>query len=296
MVKLVFLGTSGQIPTKERNHTSILLETEKESLLIDCGEGTQRQIRKAGLNINKINKILLTHWHGDHSIGLIGLLETINFNDHNSDIFIYGPKGIKKFVKNLLKTFEFEPNFKLIIKEVNRKFFENEEYCLYAETMTHSIPCNSYSFQKKDQIKIYKDKLEKTELKGEIIKKLKEGKDIVFNKKHYYAKDLTYTEKGKKISFVLDTSFNKKIIPFVKNSDVLICESTFGDDLENKAKEYFHLTLGQALKIAKESNSKKIYLIHISQRYEKTMNSLISNAKKIFKESYFPKDLEILSI
>jgi ribonuclease Z len=296
MIKLIFLGTSDAIPSAERNHTSILLEYKNEAILVDCGEGTQRQFRKAKLNLNKITKILITHWHGDHVLGLAGLLQTLSFSSHNKTLDIYGPKGTKEFMKILLKTFAFQGKYNINVEEVEGKFFEDDEFYLKAEKMSHGIPCNAYTFVKKGRLRIDKKKLEKTKLKGPILKRLKEGKDIVYGGKRYLAKNLTYGEDMKKVSFVFDTSFNKNIIPFVKDSDLLICESTFGAELEDKADEYRHLNVNHTADIARKSKSKKLVLTHISQRYSKNPQKILDAAKKIFKNSILVKDLDIIEV
>jgi len=296
MIKITFLGTSDAIPSASRNHTSILLEYKNESILIDCGEGTQRQLRKAKLNPNKITKILITHWHGDHVLGLPGLLQTLTFSGYNKALDIYGPRGTREYMKLLLRTFAFVGRYKVNVEEVEGKFFENEEFYLEAEKMTHGIPCNAYSFVKKGRLRIDKEKLKKTKLQGPILKKLKEGKDITHNGKKYLAKDLTYEEDSKKISFIFDTSFNKNIIPFAKNSDLLICDSTFGTDLGEKAEEYGHLNVKQTAEIAKKSKSKKLVLTHISQRYSKNPKKILDAAKKIFKNSHLAKDFDEMEV
>lgn len=296
MIKLTFLGTSDAIPSAERNHTAILLNYKDENILIDCGEGTQRQFRKAKLNPSKITRILITHWHGDHVLGIPGILQTLSFSEYNKTLFIYGPKGTKEFMRNLLRTFIFHQNFKIIVEEVENKFFETEDFYLEAEKMSHGIPCNAYTFVKKGSLRIDKKKLGKTKIQGTILKKLKEGKDIVYQGKKYLAKNLTYEEKGKKISFVFDTSFNDRIVPFVKNSDLLICESTFGAELEDRAEEYNHLTSKKTAEIAKKSNSKKLVLTHISQRYNKNPKKILDSAKKIFKNSRLVNDLDEIEV
>ena len=296
MTELVFLGTSDAIPSKERNHTSLLLSYKNENILVDCGEGTQRQLRIAGINPCKITRLLITHWHGDHVLGIPGLLQTLSFSDYNKTFFIYGPKGTKEFVNQILKTFAFQQNFKIEVQEVSGKFFETEDFYLEAEKMTHGVPCNAYNFVKKSLLRIDKKKLEKTKLSGPVITKLKEGKNITFNGKKFLAKNLTYKEEGKKISFVFDTSFNDKIIPFVKNSDLLICESTFGDELEDKAEEYKHLNASKSAEIAKKSNSKKLILTHISQRYSKNPKDILNSAKKVFKNATLAKDFDLVEI
>ena len=296
MMNIIFLGTSGTVPTIERNHTSILLEYAGENILVDCGEGTQRQFRKAKLNPCKLTRILITHCHGDHILGLSGLLQTLSFNEYNKPVIIYGPKGIKEYVKLILQTFVFRGKYPIEVKEVEGKFFETEDFYLEAKPMTHGIPCNAYTFVKKDRIRIDKAKLKKTPLEGPILKKLKEGKNVVYKGKKYLAKNLIYEDKGKKISFILDTSFNPKIIPFAENSDLLICESTFDSESENKAKEYKHLTSNQAAEIAKKSKSKKLILTHIGQIYSKNPKKLLDSAKKIFKNSNVAEDFDIIKI
>ena len=153
MTKITFLGTSFAIPTLKRNHTSILLTHNGENILVDCGEGTQRQLRKARLNPCKINRILITHWHGDHILGIPGLLWTLSLSGYNKTLYIYGPEGTKKLMKNLLNTFNINLNFNIEIIDINKKkFFETNDFYLEAEKMTHGTPCNAYTFVKKGQI------------------------------------------------------------------------------------------------------------------------------------------------
>ena len=295
MVKITFLGTSSDIPTAKRNPTAVLLTYEGENILVDCGEGTQRQFRKARLNPCKINRILITHRHGDHVFGLPGLITTLNHSRYNKTLYIYGPRGIKRFLEGFIGW--FKTDFEIKIEEVSGKFFEAKDFYLEAEKMEHGIPTNAYVFVKKGLRRIDRAKLKKSKLpSGPILKKLQEGKDIVYEKKKYLAKNLTYTEGDKKISFILDTLDNKKIIPFVKNSDLLICESNFSDELKEMAKKHLHLTAKQAGEIAKKSKSKKLILTHISQRYDKNIKKLLAEAKKVFKNSSIAEDFDKITV
>jgi ribonuclease Z len=297
MLNVIFLGTSDSIPTAERNPTSILLTYQGENILVDCGEGTQRQIRKAKINPCKINRILITHWHGDHVLGLPGLLQTLALSGYRKTLLIYGPKGTKQFMRNLLKMFFFKGRYKIKVEEVDGKFFETDDFYLEAKRMTHGIACNAYSFVKKGKIKINKKKLAQTKLpSGPLLKKLKQGKNITYKNKKYLAKNLTKREGDKKISFIFDTSVNKGIVPFVKNSDLFISEATFGSELEEKAREHKHLTAKQAAQIAKKAKVKKLFLTHISQRYKKEPEKILNDAKKIFKNSFLAKDLDRINI
>ncbi len=295
MIKLTFLGTSDQIPSASRNHTSILLTYEGENILIDCGEGTQRQFRKAKLNPCKITRILITHWHGDHILGLPGLLSTLALSGYNKTLFIYGPRGTKKFISELFKVFNFKKQYKIEVEEVTGKFFDAKDFYLEAEKMQHGIPTNAYCFVKKGLIRIDKQKVKKVKLpQGPHLSKLKQGKDIIYEGKKYKAKNLTFKEEDKKVSFVFDTLDNKKITSFVKKSDVFVCDSSFSDELKNQAKEHLHMTVKQAAEQAKKAKVGKLVLIHLSQRYEKEPKRILNEAKKIFKNTILAKDLDVV--
>jgi len=297
MVKIIFLGTSAQIPTAKRNHVAMLLTYDGENILVDCGEGTQRQFRKARLNPCKVNRILITHRHGDHVFGLPGLISTFDLSGYNKTLYIYGPRGIKRFLESFLGLNYVKRDFEIKIEEVEGKFFEIKDFYLEAEKMEHGIPTNAYAFVKKGLRRIDRAKLKKSKLpSGPLMKKLKEGKNISYKGKKYLAKNLTYTEGDKKISFVMDTKTNNKIVKFVKNSDLLMCESSFDDELGNKAEEHLHLTAKQAGEIAKKSKSKKLILTHISQRYDKNLKKLLAEAKKIFKKTSIAEDFDVVEV
>jgi len=297
MVKITFLGTADAIPSEKRNHTAILLTYQGENILVDCGEGTQRQMRKAGINPCKLTRVLITHWHGDHVLGISGLLQTLALSGYNKTLSIYGPRGTKKFIKAIFKTFAFKEKLKFGVKEVIGEFLNTEYFILEASAMNHGIPCNAYSFTLKDKIRIDKNKLEKFKISpGPLLQKLKQGKDIVSNGKTYSVDQLTYREKRKKISFVFDTAYDKKIASFVKDSDLLICESTFSSEEEDKAREFKHLTSKQAAEIAKQSKSKHLIITHISQRYSKNAEEILNQVKKSFKNSNLAEDFDSFNL
>ncbi|HLC87056.1 MAG TPA: ribonuclease Z [Candidatus Nanoarchaeia archaeon] len=298
-IAIRFLGTADAIPSIKRNHTSILINYKEESILIDCGEGTQRQFKYAKISPSKITRLLISHWHGDHVLGIPGLLQTMAFSDYNKTLHVYGPKGTKKYMDQILKTFVFYGNIKINVQEIDKEgvFFDNQDFYLEASMMTHGTPCIAYNFIKKGILKINKQKLKKSGLpQGPILKKIKEGQDIIYNGKKFRAKDLTYSEDNKKISIILDTSYNEKIPVFVKSADLMISESNFASDLESKAKEYKHLTAKQVAEAAKKAKVKSLILTHISQRYEKQPKKILNEAKKIFKKVSIAKDLDFVSV
>ena len=294
-IPIIFLGTGQAIPTARRNHTSILLNYKNENILIDCGEGTQRQFRKAKINPCSITRILITHWHGDHVLGLPGLLQTLMLNGYNKNLQIYGPRGTEKFLSLMLSLFVKVGKLNVEINEVGAgKIFENKDFSIIAGEMSHGAPCLAYSFIEKDKIRIDKEKLKKYKLKGKIISELQKGNDILWQDKKIKASQLTYLQKGRKITFILDTSINKNAEKLAENSDLLICESTFLENSENGkqlAKEYKHLTAKQAAEIAKKANCKKLILTHLSQRYENKEKLILAEARKIFKNTEIAEDL-----
>ena len=297
MIKITFLGTASHIPSATRNHTAVLLSYEGENILVDCGEGTQRQFRKARLNPCKITKILITHWHGDHVLGIPGLLQTLALSGYNKKLSIYGPKGTKKFMKSMFETFVFREKFHIDVQEVSGRFFNAKDFYLEAKAMSHGIPCNAYCFVKKGLTRINKEKLKDSGLPhSPLIQRLKQGKDVVYEGKKYKARNLTFREDNKKICFIFDTSMNQGIGPFVKDADLLVMESSFESYLEEKAEEYKHLTAKQTAEIAKKANVKKLVLTHISSRYDKDPKRILNEAKNIFKESVLVNDLDDLRI
>lgn len=295
-IQLTFLGTSDSIPTALRNHTSMLLEYGSESILIDCGEGTQRQLRKKDKNPCKITKILLTHKHADHVLGLPGLLQTLQTQSYSKKLSIYGPRGIKKHIE-IMQELYGKLGLNIEIHESSDIIVETEEYILESKPMDHSSPTNAYSFIVKDKIKIRKEKLVKHKIPNTpLLKKLSQGKDVTINGIKCKAKDFTYIIPGKKITVILDTKMNENAIKIAKKADVLICEATYAETESAYASEYKHLTASQAGIIAKKAGVKKLVLTHIAQRYEHSLQHIASEAKKKFTNVTIANDLDTLCI
>ena len=152
-IQIIFLGTGSAIPTTTRNHTSIFFKYRNRDMLIDCGEGTQRQIRKANINPCRITDILITHFHGDHVFGLPGLLHTLSKSNYNKILNIYGPKGSKKLIGEILRMSNVKMAIK--IKEVNRMVIDDIYFKISALPLSHGIPCNGYMFEEKDKMYLF---------------------------------------------------------------------------------------------------------------------------------------------
>jgi len=297
-MEITFLGTSQAIPTESRNHTAILLRYEDEMILVDCGEGTQRQFRKAHINPCKLTRIFITHWHGDHVLGLPGLLQTLALNNYNRTLHIYCPKGTSNYLDQLLRMFAFLGKVNIEKHECEEGvILDGKKFQMESYIMMHSTRTIAYSFKEKDKTRIDVEKLKKLKIpKGPLIGELQRGKDITVNGKKIKSKDITYEEKGKKISFIMDTVLNDNCIKAAKDADLLICESTYLSSEEDRAAEYLHLTSEQAATIAKKAKAKMLYLTHISQRYEHIPHIILKEAKKVFKNSFIAEDLMNIEI
>lgn len=297
--KITFLGTANAVPTKLRNHTSIFVQIINEGILIDCGEGTQRQFMAAEIPHSKITHILLTHWHGDHVLGLPGLIQTLSLEGYSKTLHIHGPKGTERFV-NELKPFLGSAADKVQIKVHEIKsgiVLETKDFTINAAEMNHGIPCLGYSITLKEKRRIKKSSIIKYKLPNSpLLKDLQEGKDIIWQGKKISAKTNTFLEESKKITVILDTAYTENAVQLAKDSDLLICESTFTEKERQKAIEACHLTSSDAAKIAKKSKSKRLALTHISQRYEHNTKFIEQEAKAVFKSIFLPKDLDVVEI
>ncbi|MFW9876279.1 MAG: ribonuclease Z [Candidatus Thorarchaeota archaeon] len=296
-MQIIFLGTSSMVPTKERNQNAVLIRYKNEGILVDCGEGTQRQLKMAGVKLTSVSKILISHWHGDHVLGLPGLIQSMAASDYHGVLEVYGPKKTKDSFKNMFKTFMFDRNIDIKIKEVGSGvFFQNNDFSLEAMPLEHGIDTLGFNFIEKDKRKINVSKMKKFGLKeGPLVGNLQEGKSIVFKGKKIVPDDVSTIVKGKKITFISDTIPCKNADLLAKDADLLICEATYSSDLEEKSREYFHMTSKQAAELASRCNVKKLMLTHFSARY-KNLLELEEDARNYFDNTICAEDLMKISL
>lgn len=296
-MKIVFLGTGSMQPTKERNLSSIYFQYETENILFDCGEGTQRQMKIAGVKPTKLTKVIISHFHGDHVIGLGGLIRNLEANEYQGTLEIYGPKGLEKFFNNIMNSAYYGNGIKIKLIEIKPGIIiKNDKFIIEAFQLDHSVISYGFSFTEKDKRKINIDYLKKFGLKQHpLLGDLQRGKDIIWNGKKITVNKGTYLVKGKKISFVFDTGYCESAVKLAKEADILVSESTFSIEEKEKAKEYKHLTSEDAAKIAKKSKAKKLILTHFSQRY-KDVSEIGKQAKKIFPNTICAEDFMEINI
>ncbi len=268
--KVVLLGSSSGIPTKERNTTSVYLQFSGDGFLFDCGEGTQRQIFKADLNINRINYIFLTHLHGDHVLGLPGLIQTLDFHGKKR-IKVFGTPTTKERIECLLRGSIYAQEIEVDVEEIEppesvEKIYESENFYINAASMNHVVDCVGYSFVEKDRAVYRKELIKKLNLTATDFISLEKKGYTEKNGKIIKREELKEIKKGFKFTFITDTYRTDNIIDLAKNSDILVIESTYLNE-EDKAKEYKHLTLEYILEIYEKINCKKIILTHFSRKY-----------------------------
>ena len=295
-MKLTILGCYAATPRTFTNPTSQILEIKNRLFLIDCGEGTQVQLRKNKIRFSKINHIFISHLHGDHFFGLVGLVSTFTLLNRTTDLHIYGPKGIKEIIKLQLRLSNSWTNYALFFHELESAegevIFEDEKVLVKTIPLKHRIYTNGFLFQEKiGARKINLDAVQNYEIDTCYYQKIKSGKDITLEDGRVIENEkLTFDPvPAKNYAFCSDTAYDESIIPIIENIDVLYHESTFLQSEENLAKKTLHSTAKEAAMIAFKSNAKQLILGHYSTRYE-NITFFKEEAETIFPEVLLADD------
>ena len=291
-MEIIFLGTSSAVPTLERNHPSIALRAFAEVMLFDCGEGTQRQLIEAKISPMKITKIFISHFHGDHILGLGGLIQSLGFRGREKDLDIYGPKGLHKIINAISSFGYFQINYNLNIHEIqDGTIIETEDYVVECAKVEHNIPSYAFSIREKKKPLFLREKAEELGIPpGPLYGKLHNGEEVEFEGRIIKPEQvLGEAKKGKKISYSGDTRPCEAMIRLARDSDILIHESTYEAEDYQRAVDNAHSTSVEAAEIAREANVNELVLTHISTRYTSDEN-ILSEAQKVFKNTKVAKD------
>jgi len=293
-MKLVFLGTSAAQPTAKRGLSCICLEREGEILMFDAGESTQISYMKSGLGWNKKMKIFVTHLHGDHCVGILGLLQTMSMQNRTESLEIFGPKGIDEFLAANIKILNFGLSFSILITIVNEgTIYENNKFLIHAAKANHSITAFSYLFEEKDKPGRFNvEKAKELGIpEGELWNKLQNGEDITNNEKIIKPEQVLGKKRlGKKIGISGDTMPTKELEEFFRECDYLVFDSTFLDEEKQKAQDTCHSTAKQAAELGKNANVKNLILTHFSARYKDEIGHK-TEAEQIHNSVITAKDL-----
>lgn len=294
-MEVIFLGTTSAIPSKSRNHTAIVLKAFGEVILFDCGEGTQRQMTIAKISPMKIDKIFISHLHGDHILGLAGIIQSMGFRGRDEPLNIYGPVGIKKMVENIFNIGYFVINFNIYVFEYKgdriEKIIDNKDYTISCIKTKHAISNLSYSLVEKKKPRFLKDEAIKLGVvPGPDFKKLHNGLEVEVNGNIIKPEQVLGPERtGIKLVYSGDSRPCDEMVELAEDADLLIHESTFDESDRERAIETSHSTSKEAATIAKNANVKELVLTHISPRYLNTKN-IEESAKKVFKNTKIAYD------
>ncbi len=298
---LTILGSSAALPTSQRFPTAHVLQVDERFFVIDCGEGTQIQLRRFKVKMSQIKAIFISHLHGDHVFGLPGLLSSLSALDRTEPIEIYGPPLLDEWLTNQLKYFtplNFPIHFRILASKEPELIYENKQITVSCFPLKHRIPTWGYLFREKEKLlNIRKDMIEFYQIPLRDILAIKSGADYQLPDGQIIANEkLTHPPmKPRSFAYCSDTMYMDHLSEVVRGVDLLYHEATFGNDAKDRAKETFHSTAEEAAKVAKAAEVEKLVIGHFSARY-KNINPLLEEARQVFAHTEAAEDGRIFEV
>ncbi len=293
---ITILGCGSATPTSYRNPSAQVVQVQDRSILIDCGEGTQMQIRKNKIRMQKIDHILISHLHGDHYFGLIGLLSTFHLLGRDKDLYIYGPEDLKDIIFAQLKASKTYLKYTIHFQSLNfsckNLLFEDKKIEIHSFPMRHSIEVCGFLIQEKPHPRrINRKAIDAFEIPIYLINGIKEGKDFIIEEGGIVDNSkLTFEPKSSfSYAYCSDTAYYPELCDSIKKCTLLYHEATFGKDLAQLAKQTKHSTAQQAAQIAVQAEVSKLIIGHYSARYT-DLSSLLNEAKEVFENTVLAQD------
>lgn len=300
--KVIILGSNSAIPTIKRNPTAQILNHNDRLFLIDCAEGTQVQLRRYRIRIQRINHIFISHLHGDHFFGLIGLISSMHLLGRKKELHIYGPAPLKEILDLQLIASQTELNYPMTFHELHCEtselIYEDEKLMISTIPLNHKIPTSGFLFhEKKGKRRLKKNIIKTLDIPPPEFVKIKDGADFTDAEGKVYANDqITETPmKPRMYAYCSDTSYFEPIIPMIKGADLLYHETTFMQDKAEAAAEKFHSTSTEAATIAKKAKVKKLVIGHYSTRYDDP-EELLAEARAIFPDTEAALDGKVFEV
>jgi ribonuclease Z len=300
-IRVIFLGTGGSVPTVARSLPAVLMKRQGEQLMFDCGEGVQRQMVKAKVGFHRKMKIFVSHMHGDHVLGLPGLLQTMALMGRQEKLEVYGPKGIQQFLECVRESLQFGLTFPVEIHEVYDAgvVCEEKDYTVEATKSNHVVFGLAYAFVEKPRPgKFYPEKAKALGVpEGELWSKLQHGDKVKLPDGRVVGPEevMGSPRKGRKIVYSGDTRPFRGFAKFAACADLVVHEATFDDALVEKAEVDGHSTPSQAALEAKKAKAKKLVLTHISARYADA-GLLLEQAQKVFRDTVVAEDFLVVDL
>jgi ribonuclease Z len=296
---LIILGAGSALPTRNNFPTSQILALRDKQYMIDCGEGTQIRMRQMGLKINRLGHIFISHLHGDHCFGLIGLISSFGMLNRTADLYVHGPAGIAALFEPQLKFFCDNMSFEVIFEEFDAKkntlIFEDRSVEVFSIPLKHRVPCSGFLFKEKPRDRhINREMIDFYQVPLSNINLIKKGADFITEQGELIPNSLLTTPPDKTVTYAYcsDTAYSEKIVPLIKDVDLLYHEATFAQSEEKRAKSTMHSTAAQAATIALKAGVAKLIIGHFSARYN-NQQVLLDEAKAIFENTLLAEDMKV---
>jgi ribonuclease Z len=298
--ELIALGTSSQVPTRERSHNAYLLRWDGEGLLFDPGEGTQRQLTLAGLSAHSIQRICITHFHGDHCLGLAGIVQRLSMDRCDHPVHLYYPESGQLYIDRLCTAAIYKSEVELVLHPVGPcpemlEVYRGEGYALMAQALNHSVPTIGFRIEEPTGIRFVREKLEQAGIHGPMVGELQRKGRIELGGKTVRLEEVTVPRPGSAFAFVMDTGPCRGAVALAGDVDLLLMEATYASEHQDLAKFYSHSTAADAANTASAGGARKLALAHFSQRYQDTEQQL-AEARAIFPDVIALNDLDRVEI
>ena len=301
-VTLSILGCGSALPTQKNFPSSQLLEMRDKQFLIDCGEGAQIRLRQMGLKTNRLGHIFISHLHGDHCFGLIGLISSFGMLNRTAELHLHAQADLEKILQPQLNYFCSDLPFKVVFHAINpRKYeviYEDRSVIVYSIPLKHRVPCCGFLFEEKPRDRhIIREMIDFYKIPTWRIPKIKQGEDFVTSEGEVISNTLLTkpAEKPKRFAYCSDTAYSEKIIPMIEGVDCLYHEATFMESESIRSKQTEHSTARQAAEIAKKAKVKKLIIGHYSARYVR-QTELLAEATLVFENTVLGEDLSVYEI
>ncbi len=289
MFAVTILGNNSAVPAFNRHPTSQVVTYDGNNYLVDCGEGTQIQMINYRIRRGKISHIFISHLHGDHYFGLIGLINSFGLLNHQQDLHVFGPSPLKDIIELQLRVADTKLTYNLHVHTIERagRLLDSEKLAVDCFRTNHRIECYGFRFtEKKAPRRIHAEKARDLEIPFAFYEQLKQGEDYLRKDGRLIRNDeVTFAaEKGRSYAFCADTKYDESLIPHIEEADLIYHETTYLDNLRERAESRFHSTSRQAAMIAKKARVKKLLIGHFSSKYD-TLEEFETEAREIFPDT-----------
>ena len=293
--KFIALGTASQVPTRARNHNGYFVRWDEHGFLFDPGEGTQRQMTLANVSATEITKIFITHFHGDHCLGLPGVLQRLSLDRVSHAVEVYFPFSGQRFFDNLKHASIYHNTAKIIEKPISKAgvIFSGDDLTIETAKLDHTAESWGFRFVEPDSVTMLPEKLDELGVFRQDIGKLKKFGQIEINGRVLKREDASVFKQGQSFAFVMDTGVCAAIYDLARDVDLLVIESTYLTSETAEAIAHKHLTATQAAEIARDANAKQLVLTHFSQRYAR-IEDFAAEARRIFPNTIAVADGQLV--